>query len=468
MVMETLGRLAPIVGAATLATALAACDGAPPERAQPPATGDLTWRSVELTVGSAPQQRFAGFGFSFEQDNPYPQLSEAQKAEVDRLLFQDLDTRIVRLWYGPGNPEPVRDIFQAGGVIEHARRNGVEVLLLGPWRYVGDPEEHARVLADDIRTMRTEYGIPITATGVINEPGASGANNLPVEHYVPLAVAVRREFDRAGLGDITLLGPEFASADHVAVKWSETVEADPRALDAVDALATHSYNMAATRGLAEWALRHDKQYWMTEAGGPHRDGSAEFDYGFGASAASRFLNDLNNGVTHWVWFVGLGEGAGDVYQKLLMCEGRCAGTGRIYKNYSYHYMQQITSGFPPGTVLRHVTSDLPDFRDMVWTYGAKPPLHAAAGVRPDGRWVLAAVNHTPGGGGQHSSFEAPANYRVTFVVPELAGRPSLTFELCRTNPEVAVQCGETVALTNGRATLEVAHLELITLVARQP
>lgn len=468
MVMETIGRVVPIAGAATLAVALAACNGSPPERAQAPTTADLTWQSVELTVGSAPQQRFAGFGFSFEQDNPYPQLSETQKAEVDRLLFQDLDARIVRLWYGPGDPEPVRDIFQAGGVIDHARRAGVEVLLLGPWRYLGDPDEHARAIADDIRIMRAQYGIPIAATGVINEPGASGANNLPVEHYVPLAVAMRRELDRAGLGDVTVLGPEFASADHVAVKWFDTVSADPAALDAVDALATHSYNMAANRGLAERALRHDKQYWMTEAGGGHQDGSAEFDYAFGASASSRFLNDLNNGVTHWVWFIGLGEGTGDVYQKLVMCEGRCAGTGRIYQNYSYHHVQQITSGFPPGTVLRHVTSDLSDFPDMVWTYGPKPPLHAAAGLRPDGRWVLAAVNHTRGGGGQHSSFEAPANYRVSFVVPELADRESLAFELCRTNPEVAMQCGETVTLTNGRATLDVTHLELITLVARDP
>jgi len=30
-----------------------------------------------------------------------------------------------------------------------------------------------------------------------------------------------------------------------------------------------------------------------------------------------------------------------------------------------------------------------------------------------------------------------------------------------------VQCGETIALTNGRATLEVRSLELITLVARK-
>ena len=46
--------------------------------------------------------------------------------------------------------------------------------------------------------------------------------------------------------------------------------------------------------------------------------------------------------------------------------------------------------------------------------------------------------------------------------------PSLTCDLCRTNPQVAVQCGDTLELTNGRATLEVRSLELITLVAQEP
>ena len=206
---------------------------------------------------------------------------------------------------------------------------------------------------------------------------------------------------------------------------------------------------------------------MTEAGGGHFDGSAERDATFAATVSARFLNDLNNGVTHWVWFIGLSHGSRDVYQKLVMCEHSCAH-GRIYKNYGYHHVQQVTTSFLPGTVMRHVTSDLPDFPDMVYTYGAKPPLHAAAGLRPDGRFALAVVNDTPGLEVRTASWDQPTHYRVTFAVPELAATPSLAFDLCRTNPEVAVQCGETIELTNGRATIEVRSLELITLVAREP
>jgi hypothetical protein len=213
---------------------------------------------------------------------------------------------------------------------------------------------------------------------------------------------------------------------------------------------------------------HDKQYWMTEAGGPHRDGSAEHDATFAASVSARFLNDLNNGVTHWVWFIGLSHGTQDVYQKLLMCEGSCADPARIYKNYGYHHVQLVSAAFPPGTTMRHVTSDLPRFPDMVWTYGPKPPLHAAAGRRPDGRFALAVVNDTTGIEVHTASWDQPTHYRVTFEVPELADVPSLTFDLCRTNPEVAARCGETLELTDGRATLEVRSLELITLVAQEP
>jgi hypothetical protein len=228
---------------------------------------------------------------------------------------------------------------------------------------------------------------------------------------------------------VTVLGPEFANADDIAIGWFDIVAGDPEALASFDALATHSYNMAALPELAERTLTHGKQYWMTEAGGGIEDGSAEFAYTFATSAAARFLNDLNNGVTHWVWFIGLAGGTDDVYQKLVMCEGSCESTPRIYKNYAYHYLQQISASFPPGTTMRHVTSDLPEWRDMVYSHGPKPPINAAAGLRPDGRFVLAVVNDTLGTGWEQARWDDPANYRITFQItsspePSSQGRRS--------------------------------------------
>lgn len=453
---------------AVLACALAGCAQAD-DRPAPPPTGELTWHAAELTVGTEPQQRFAGFGFSITQDSPYGKLGEEDRAAVDRLLFPELNARILRLWYGPGDTEAVNEAYQANGLIDDALAGGVTELLLGPWSYLGDSEEHARVIAQDIRNLRDRYGIEITATGVINEPEGPGERKyLPESHYVPLAIGMRRELDAADLGDVTVLGPEFASADDAAIGWFDVVASDREALASFDALATHSYNMAARPELAERTLAHGKQYWMTEAGGGITDGSAEFAYTFATSAAARFLNDLNNGVTHWVWFIGLADGRQDVRQKLVMCEGSCANPGRIYKNYAYHYLQQISAGFPPGTTMRHVTSDLPEWRDMVYSHGPKPPVNAAAGLRPDGRWALAVVNETLGTGWEHARWDDPANYRITFQVPELAGTGSVLFDLCRTNAEVAVQCGATVEVTDGRVALDLVSLELLTLVARSP
>jgi hypothetical protein len=442
---------------------LTACG--PPEAAAPAAAPGF----ATLTVGTEPQQTFAGFGFSIEQDNPYIDLSDRRKAEVDKLLFDDLNTRILRLWYGPGDPQPLRDYYQASGIISDALRHGGTELLLGPWTYLGDPDRQARTIAGDIATMRNDYGIRITTTGMVNEPGAGERKVLPPQDFVPLAKAMRHELDARGLQDVKVIGPEWSAADDNPVHWFDAVAADPQALADVAGLATHSYGMAANPELAERVLAHRKQYWMTEAGGGDFNGSAEVAYDFAASVSSRFLNDLNEGVDHWVWFIGLSEGNRDVYQKLVMCEGRCANTGRIYKNYSYHHVRQITTSFLPGTVMRHVTSNLPHWKDMVWTYGPKPPLHAAAGIRPDGRWALAVVNDTPGGSAPpHHSWDPPTNYTVTFDVPELAKVPSLTFDLCRTNAEVAMQCKETLELEYGKATFDLQSLELITLVAQKP
>jgi hypothetical protein len=457
------------ISIAALACILTACAQAA-DRPPPPPTADLPWYEAMLTVGGEPQQRFAGFGFSMTQDGPYGELDEEDRAEVDRLLFAGLDARILRLWYGPGDTEAVHEAYQANGLIDHALAGGVRELLLGPWSYRRNPEAHARTIAEDIRTLRERYGIEITATGVVNEPEGNPEDRkyMPESDYVPLAIAMRRELEALGLSGVIVLGPEFASADGVAIDWFDVVAGDSEALASFDALGTHSYNMAARPELAERTLAHGKQYWMTEAGGGITDGSAEFAYTFATSAGARFLNDLNNGVTHWVWFIGLGDGTDDVRQKLVMCEGPCAGTPRIYKNYAYHYLQQIAASFPPGTTMRHVTSDLPEWRDMVYTYGPKPPINAAAGLRPDGRWALAVVNQTLGTGWEQARWDDPANYRIAFQVPELAGTGSRVFDLCRTNAKVAVRCGESVEVTDGRIDLDLVSLELVTLVARNP
>src|SRR6185437_10789806 len=94
--------------------------------------------------------------------------------------------------------------------------------------------------------------------------------------------------------------------DGVFYQTIDAIQADPDAWRALSAIASHSYNMAATPEAASRIAaadgRNTKDYWMTEASanGPEAPGDALQ----AASLASRFLNDMNHRVTHWIHFIG--------------------------------------------------------------------------------------------------------------------------------------------------------------------
>ena len=164
----------------------------------------MTWQNATLTVGSEPQQRFEGFGFSFEHDNPYGLLSEERRAEVDRLLYDELDTRIIRLWYAAGPARGAARRLQASGIIPRALAAAASPSCCSRPRRLSSatPTSTPARIAEDIRVMRDDYGIRITTTGVINEPDAEDWKLLPASDYVPLTIALRRELDARGLGDV--------------------------------------------------------------------------------------------------------------------------------------------------------------------------------------------------------------------------------------------------------------------------
>jgi hypothetical protein len=422
---------------------------------------------VGLTVGGAPQQTFKGFGFSFTHDDPYLALRPDEREMADRLLFTELDTKIVRLWHRPGDPARTVNTYKNGGVVDGALKSGVEELLLAPEGYTqGDPEGYAETLTNDIVALQ-QAGVPITVTGTQNEPGSDYRADIPPEEQGRLYRAMRQKLDQKGLQDVALLAPEYASNDDGPKRFYDAIQGDPEAFAAIDGIAHHSYNMAADQDLGQRALGGGKDYWQTEAGGRDKNGSAEFDYDFGANASARFLNDLNNGVTHWVWFIGLGEGDQDVLQKLVRVQhGGVLDQGTFYKNYSYHHLQQISRQFPPGTVLRHVTSDLQGYPDLVWTHGVKPPLNAAAGLRPDGRFIIALVNSSHEWGREGPfGFHAAATYPVTVDVPELGWYGDLSFSVCRTGRSVTLDCSGKIQMDRGRLSLDLPSAELVTLIS---
>ena len=78
-------------------------------------------------------------------------------------------------------------------------------------------------------------------------------------------------------------------------------------------------------------------------------------------------------------------------------------------------------------------------------------MYAVAGVRPDGKWALVALSKNAD--------------TVDWDIPLLAGKGSVTFDLCRANQSVKYQCSGTVTFTDGKASVPIAANEEISLLA---
>jgi hypothetical protein len=89
------------------------------------------------------------------------------------------------------------------------------------------------------------------------------------ELSVALVKHLRRELDKRGLQSVQIIAPEHASADGVLNEQVDALKNDAAAWSALDGIASHSYNMAASGEIARRITGPDdrnlKEYWMTEA-----------------------------------------------------------------------------------------------------------------------------------------------------------------------------------------------------------
>jgi hypothetical protein len=417
--------------------------------------------SATLTVGSTPQQTFKGFGFSITlDDNPWVKgmVNSGNRERFDRETFNDLHVEFVRFWFSPGGRDGLAEFkkaFVTSGAMADARRHGVRWFLLAPGRFPANTEKgktlssvdlYAKILAEDIQDMKVHFGVTMDATGLMNEPGAAGEKVVPQALRAALVKAVRRELDRHGLKNVKLIAPETPNCGEDAVEWAKAIEADPAASAALGGFATHSYNMAATPEVAACVRKNGWDYWQTEAGGDRE----------GNTAAARFLNDLNQRVTHWAFFIGPATSPSE--QELLSPSA---------KSFTYYYLQQLTNAFLPGTLMRHTTSSI-DGGEMVYTFGQKPHLNAAGGVRPDGKWVIGVVNDASGAKASKISSYYPAeDFDVTVKVPELAGKGAVKCDSCSSHYDnIREKCGKTAVMQSGSLKLHLRPKELITLVSQ--
>ena len=244
--------------------------------------------AATLSVASDMQDVYA-FGTSFEHDNPYPALSDDQKATVDDLLYNKLRVRAVKLWLTVGQMDLLRDVYKGGGIIDHARQNGVKEIMYGPTCCPkGTPDAFTTALVADIKQARDDYGVTFDATGIANEPDGRVATG----DFIQIVKDLRQKLDAIGMQKTKkIIGLENSGTIAVLPAY-QALANDPEAKNDLTALSSHSYYDFPSRAAATIVTANNWEYWMTEAGGDVVNGSAENDWGFGFTVGGRYLNDV--------------------------------------------------------------------------------------------------------------------------------------------------------------------------------
>ena len=459
-----------------------------------PAPADDRTPAVEpagITVEPGPRQVFAGFGTSLGNwGRDYQKLAPAERDRLARLLWRDLGMTTLRLWinldeFAPG-PEPSRRTiadFRAryldSGIVADARALGMTHLLLAPdampahlkLKRAGGPADfvlkedaipaYADLIAEFLATVRDQAGVTFEATGIQNEP--NDLDRITPAQMVSLVKALRRALDARGLASVAIVAPEAANVDGIYLDTIARLKADPAAWAALGGVASHSYGMGSTAASAAQIAGPDgrnlRPSWMTESSdnGPEAPGDAVRS----AMLASRFLGDLNNRTTHWVHFLGFE--APDPRDDGTRILAYTPGPLRMTIFHKFYAYQQLSRAFPPGSVARRCRSTL---GSMDWTYGKKPALSAAAAVAPDGTWAVGLSNFTSTSfrdDPDDNAGRSARTFEVTVTIPELAGTRARPFALRRTGPHLTDATEGQLSLIDGRATVRLGPLELVTL-----
>ena len=454
--------------------------------AQASATNTL----VTITVEAGARQKFAGLGasvFPWTTAALYKtQVTPAQDKEMVRLLWKDAHFRSVRVWFHPNDyaPKPGerRVAFYVDGYVKTGKFAGViaagaKDFVLAPNEipdYMSDGKgfirqeaiaDFAALLADFIQDFKKETGVLINVAGILNEP-----NDRPVRFSVAQWPIMIREFrqalDKRNLRSVKIIAPESANCGADAYAVVDAIKSDPLAWKALDGIATHSYNNAATADMMRRAV--GKAYWITEAGGMSDTDEGAGDAVQAASITSRLLNDLNHGVTNWQFFIGAEQ------------SDPRGNTGRVLKFdlapykltvlQKYWYLKSVSDAIGIGAVLRHCVSDLEG--EMTYTYGKKPRVTVAAAKNADGTWGIGVSNFTSDyftdpktdkwyreqGGAAAETFD------ITIKIAELANKDAVIFAARRSNSGVNAVSIAPVVMRHGTLTLHnVSPLDCIAL-----
>lgn len=475
-----------------------------PEKPAPAPKPEKPLRTVTITVKPGERQIYQGMGGSLKTGwaTRYAKLNEEQQKKLSDMLWKDAKLNTIRIWfvakhYAPTSGERILEKAFSPVLakqVKAAQKRGVKHLVLAPCgvpKYLKKikPEnwpkdkkfpkteidlkkrpEHAAIIADFIKDVKKTYGIEFTATGLQNEPNTGHDSHFTADQMVISVKLLRHALDKRGLKKVKVIAPETASCDRVAYKMVDALKADPKAWKVLDGIATHSYNMGATDKLYEKIEGEKKEFWQTESSSPGREKPG--DDLRASIAATTFLSDMNNGVTHWIYFIATaGTDPKDNGTRILAFDPMIPPNDSwLIPHYKYYYLKQLSQTFDPGCKPRKPYSSLD--KTMTWTYGRKPRVVAAVAKNPDGTWSIGISNHTikkiPSKKFNKDNCGRLAESFIVHVdVDELLEAGNITFDLVRSGPDGKTLVKEKpVTMKDGTVTLTIHPRELITLRSR--
>jgi len=434
-----------------------------------------------LTVHAGPRQTFGGFGVSLTNDSRYGSLSEARKDELARAVFGDLRLKILKLWCGPA--DGWAGTFYNTGLISKATDNGLTMLLQAPCG-----TESPASVADKIVRFRDLTGLTFSATGISNECNMPSNHDFSVPpgppYYTPEQAAevvkqLRVELDDRGLTDVKIVAPETVEGPAEQrqpnfhdddIRYFDALKADDDAWAALDGFATHTYGQGAKKEIADRLIGTGKEYWMTE----HSINGYEdpLNEPRAALTGGSILGDLNNMVTHWIYFIGFAGGGFSDQDAGVKLVTYSDGGGNNWMRFhlKYYYMKQISQAFDVGCVFRFTESDTAaPCTNMEFAYQNEPDICAAAARNPDGGWAIALINLTGLETEWINTTECDWNqadahaYEVTVHVEELAGNAEVPFRMTGSSKDAQLADRGTAVMRNGTLSLSINSLELVSL-----
>ncbi|NDP19565.1 MAG: T9SS type A sorting domain-containing protein [Paludibacter sp.] len=407
----------------------------------------LAQTEVVMNVGSTARQELKGVGASLTDH--ITTIPDATRKTMSDMVFKDMNMNILRMWRE--DDANFYTNFVNSNAISYAQQGGVTTLLLAPGSGVNPPSDmtaYANDIANFTNKLKTEKGIQLNVTGVANEP-----DNWTSANIADAITKIRTALNANGNSTMKIVAPESSNCDDhwydimVGVKNSYG-----SAWNTLNGIASHSYNMCATEKWAQFAFTNNKEYWMTEASANGLDSPTNDNEA--TSLTGRFLNDMNHGVSNWIYFIAYSSDTNDSLTKFMVYD---TSTGQIIVFCKYYYMKQLFTTFKKGAIFRHVLAN--GSGEMNQTDSYKSPYNAAAAKNPDGSWNLSGVNGT---GIQGYTAQS---YKFTFDVSELTGAGNVPFTVLRTNVTKKIVNEGTVTMVNGRVSIVVGPKEVVTLIS---